>query len=83
MTKKFLVKTIIQQEVWDLVEATSIPDAVSIVEQTEKDPFVYTKCNSYVKSVTEIESWEAAIKEFHPTITENYIDSLVKETIIN
>jgi hypothetical protein len=83
MTKKFLVKTIIQQEVWDLVEATSIPDAVSIVEQTEKDPFVYTTCHSYVKSVTEIESWEDAIKEFHPTITENYIDSLVKETIIN
>ena len=82
MTKKFLVKTIITTEVWDLVEADTIPDAVAKVEATQQDPFVYVHSSSWVKSVIEVDSWEATMRDFHPTITENYIEPLVNEVVL-
>lgn len=82
MPKKFLVKTIIETEVWDLVESNSIPDAVAKVESTQQDPFVYVHSSSWVKSVIEVDSWEVPIRDFHPTITENYIEALVNEVVL-
>lgn len=82
MTKKFLVKTIIEQEVWDLVCAESISAAIVKVHDTQQDPFLYTNCSSHVKSVTEVYEWEAVIRDFHPTIKNHYIDRLLEETIV-
>lgn len=82
MSKKFLVKTIVQHVVWDLVVAESIAECVEKVETTDKDPFSVTNQTSWVKSVTEIDEWEPVIRDFHETITENYIKPLVKAVVI-
>jgi hypothetical protein len=82
MSKKFLVKTIVQHVVWDLVVAESIAECVEKVETTDKDPFSVTNQTSWVKSVIEVDEWGPVVRDFHPKITENYIEPLVTEVVL-